>query len=124
MKSSGFHMDFMKSGRFHVKFTQNLINSDVSAKTLQFGWISCEIERPLERNSFPGLKFIIHDLKIMLASGNFFRNIAVSLSVTNTSKARGDIVHFIYLIINYHEIDVNSEQITLNLIKVKRFPKK
>ena len=31
----------LKSGGFHVKSTQNLINSDVSAKTLQFGWISC-----------------------------------------------------------------------------------
>ena len=29
--------DFMKSGRFHVKSTQNLIKSDVSTKTLQFG---------------------------------------------------------------------------------------
>ena len=64
----------LKSGRFcheiwqispeiwwnHVKSTQNLINSDVSAKTLQFGWISpeicqisCEIERPLARNCNP-----------------------------------------------------------------------
>ena len=43
MKSGGFHMDLMKSSGFYVKFTQNLINSDVSAKTLQFGWISHEI---------------------------------------------------------------------------------
>ena len=53
----------MKSGGFQVKSTQNLINSDVSAKTLQFGWISCgfheirriscEIERPLTRNCNP-----------------------------------------------------------------------
>ena len=27
----------MKSSRFHVKSTQNLIKSDVSTKTLQFG---------------------------------------------------------------------------------------
>ena len=44
MKSTGFHEIRMKSGRFQVKSsgfqmksTQNLINSDVSAKTLQFG---------------------------------------------------------------------------------------
>ena len=50
----------LKSGGFHVKSTQNLINSDVSAKILQFGWISheirrisCEIERPLARNCNP-----------------------------------------------------------------------
>ena len=30
-------LTFMKSGRFHVKSTQNLIKSDVSTKTLQFG---------------------------------------------------------------------------------------
>ena len=52
MKSTRFHgeicriswwnpPDFMKSAGFHLKSTQNLINSDVSAKTLQFGWISC-----------------------------------------------------------------------------------
>ena len=29
-------VDFMKSGRFQVKSTQNLINSDVSTKTIQF----------------------------------------------------------------------------------------
>ena len=29
--------DFMKFGGFHVKSTQNLIKSDVSTKTLQFG---------------------------------------------------------------------------------------
>ena len=28
---------FLKSGGFHVKSTQNLIKSDVSTKTLQFG---------------------------------------------------------------------------------------
>ena len=36
MKSGGFQV---KSGRFQVKSTQNLINSDVSAKTLQFGGV-------------------------------------------------------------------------------------
>ena len=30
-------LTFMKSGRFQVKSTQNLIKSDVSTKTLQFG---------------------------------------------------------------------------------------
>ena len=42
MKSGRFQV---KSSGFHVKSTQNLINSDVSAKTLQFGWISHEIRR-------------------------------------------------------------------------------
>ena len=32
----------MKSGGFHLKSTQNLMNSDVSAKTLQFGGGSME----------------------------------------------------------------------------------
>ena len=38
-KSSYFWnlVDFMKSGGFHVKSIQNLIKSDVSTKTLQFG---------------------------------------------------------------------------------------
>ena len=41
MKSGGFRADFMRIsceiGGFHVKSTQNLMKSDVSTKTLQFG---------------------------------------------------------------------------------------
>ena len=41
MKSSRFHLKssrfHLKSGGFHVKSSQNLIKSDVSTKTLQFG---------------------------------------------------------------------------------------
>ena len=39
MKSGGFHLKsgrFHESGGFQVKSTQNLINSDVSTKTIQF----------------------------------------------------------------------------------------
>ena len=43
LKSSGFHLKsgrfHLKSGGFHVKSTQNLIKSDVSTKTLQFGGV-------------------------------------------------------------------------------------
>ena len=38
-------LTFMKSGRFQVKSTQNLIKSDVSTKTLQFGGCM-EVARP------------------------------------------------------------------------------
>ena len=69
MKSGGFHLKsggfHLKSGGFHVKSTQNLINSDVSAKTLQFGWISSEIERPLARNCNPMFIVIVVALCIV-----------------------------------------------------------
>ena len=40
LKSGGFHL---KSGRFHHEIHPEPYKSDVSAKTLQFGWISHEI---------------------------------------------------------------------------------
>ena len=36
MKSAWNLVDFMKSGGFHVKFTQNLVKAGVSTKTIQF----------------------------------------------------------------------------------------
>ena len=37
-------LTFMKSGRFQVKSTQNLIKSDVSTKTLQFGGCRFQVQ--------------------------------------------------------------------------------